>query len=92
MFEVQAVMLLCRMELAQDITKDCKVKDVDITCSHIFLLRNSGLDVHSATNVYSVTQVGASCAYLNSQGNLATLPRVLEKMRTYYYFLPYKNP
>lgn len=92
MFEVQAVMLLCYMELAQDITRDCKVKDVDITCSHIFLLRNSGLDVCSATNAYSITQVGASCACLKSQGDLATVPRVLEKMRTYYYFLPYENP
>lgn len=84
------VALLCA--LAQDITRDCKVKDVDITCSHIFLLRNSGLDVHSATNVCSVTQVGASCAYLDSQSNLATVPHVLEKMRTYYYSLPYENP
>lgn len=79
--------------LAQDITRDCKAEDVDITCSHIFLLRNSGLDVHSATNASSVTQVGASCACLNSQGNLATVPRVWEKMRMYYnYFLPYENP
>lgn len=29
---------------------------------------------------------------LKSQGDLATVPRVLEKMRTYYHFLLHKHP
>jgi len=29
---------------------------------------------------------------LQSQGDLAIVPRVLEKIRTYYHFLLYKHP